>query len=275
MLECFRSQDYPMDKIQWVIVDDGSDCVQDLITASGIKNIHYVRLPDRVPLGEKRNVMHQHATGDIIVYMDDDDYYPPTRVSHAVKMLHENPWALVAGASILHIYFKHLDKILEFGPYGKYHATAGTFAFWRVRMLQDAAYTNSAVIGEEKDFLKNYTVPMVQLDPKQVILVFSHAHNTFDKRSLLRDRSKTIVKDTNLKVEDFGLSANMADFFTSRMHVDLAAYAPGDPSLKPDPNGIKFGDKVLTKEEVMQHLNAQQRLIELLKMRVRELEKRA
>jgi hypothetical protein len=67
----------------------------------------------------------------------------------------------------------------------------------------------------------------------------------------------------------------MADFFTSRMHVDLAAYAPGDPSLKPDPTGIRFGDKILTKEEVMQHLNAQQRLIELLKTRVRELEKRA
>ena len=35
-----------------------------------------------------------------------------------------------------------------------------------------------AALAEEKEFLKNYTIPMVQLDPMQVILVFSHSHNT-------------------------------------------------------------------------------------------------
>ena len=27
-------------------------------------------------LGEKRNIMHSKAKGSIIMYMDDDDYYP-------------------------------------------------------------------------------------------------------------------------------------------------------------------------------------------------------
>jgi len=271
MLDCYRSQDYPPDLLQWVIVDDGTDPVEDLILASCIPNVKYVRIRGRIPLGEKRNVMHQHATGDIIVYMDDDDYYPPQRVSHAVERLLQNPWAVCAGSSILHIFFKHLNQILEFGPYGLFHATAGTFAFWRQRMLSDSSYENAAIMGEEKAFLKNYTVPMVQLDPRKVILVFSHAHNTFDKRILLRDRTKTVVKDTDLTVTDFGLTADMANFFTDRMHVALAAYAPGDPGMKPDANGIRFGDKIMSKEEVMEHLNGQHRLIEALKARVREL----
>ena len=55
--------------------------------------------------------MHEKSTGDIIVYMDDDDYYPPTRISHAVETLAQNPQALCAGSSIMHIYFKHINKM--------------------------------------------------------------------------------------------------------------------------------------------------------------------
>ena len=42
---------------------------------------------------------------------------------------------------------------------------------------------NNALAGKET-FLKDYTVPFVQLEPKKTILVFSHRHNTFDKKNL-------------------------------------------------------------------------------------------
>ena len=61
--------------------------------------------------------------------MDDDDYYPPERIAHSVEMLIANPQALCAGSSEIYIYFKHINKIIQFGPYGPNHATAGTFAF--------------------------------------------------------------------------------------------------------------------------------------------------
>ena len=42
-------------------------------------------------LEKKRNLMHEKTKGEIIVYMDDDDYYPPQsvqiRVSHLKKEL--------------------------------------------------------------------------------------------------------------------------------------------------------------------------------------------
>ena len=126
--------------------------------------------------------MHEKSCGDIIVYMDDDDYYPPERVSHAVNMLLSHPSALCAGASEIYIWFKHIQKMYQFGPYGPNHATAGTFAFKR-ELLNDHAYEEHAALAEEKAFLKNYTVPFVHLEPKKVILVFSHIHNTFDKKN--------------------------------------------------------------------------------------------
>ena len=45
-------------------------------------------------LGRKRNLMHEKSKGEMIVYMDDDDFYPPNRVSHAVRRLMGNPRAL-------------------------------------------------------------------------------------------------------------------------------------------------------------------------------------
>ena len=41
------------------------------------------------------------------------------------------------------------------------------------------------IVLQEKAFLKNYETNLVQLDSKKTILVFSHVHNSFDKKKLL------------------------------------------------------------------------------------------
>ena len=87
MFRCFLNQNYPKDRIEWIIVDDGTDKIRDLIESSGISNIKYFALDKKMALGEKRNYMHKQAKGSIIVYMDDDDYYPPERIEHAVDKL--------------------------------------------------------------------------------------------------------------------------------------------------------------------------------------------
>ena len=208
MFQCFKNQDYPKSAIEWIIVDDGTDPIEDLIKTSEIENIQYYRLLKKIPLGEKRNYMHTKCNGSIIVYMDDDDYYPPERISHAVEQLLQNKDALCAGSSEIYIYFKNVEKksgssigstsqyqskMIQCGPYGPNHATAGTFAF-RSELLKQTKYENTAALAEEKAFLKNYTIPFVQLDPLKTILVFSHEHNTFDKRKMLENMHGEIGK---------------------------------------------------------------------------------
>ena len=90
----------------------------------------------------------------------------------------------------------------QFGPYNPNHATAGTFAF-RKELLRDHMYENHKALAEEKSFLKNYTVPFVQLEPKKVILVASHLHNTFDKKKLLENPDPRFCKPSDKKVSDF------------------------------------------------------------------------
>ncbi len=236
MFECFNNQTYPKNRIEWIIVDDGTDKINDLIDKSGIEQIKYISIEKKMKLGAKRNLMHSHAKGSIIVYIDDDDYYPPERISHAVERLMENPNILCAGASELYLYYKHINKMFQCGPYGPNHATAGTFAF-KKELLKITKYEEDASLAEEKSFLKDYTIPLVQLDPLKTILVFSHSQNTFDKKKMLDRIHPDFFKETTKKIEDFikyKKEDKIKNFFLYEIDNLLDNYKLGDPQMKPD-----------------------------------------
>ena len=227
----FKNQDYPMDRMEWIIIDDGTDLIEDLV--KDIPQIKYFKYDTKMTLGKKRNLMHEKSCGDIIVYMDDDDYYPRERVSHAVNMLVTHPNALCAGASEIYIWFKHIQQMWQFGPYNSNHATAGTFAFKRA-LLNDHRYDDHAALAEEKAFLKNYTVPFVQLEPKKTILVFSHTQNTFDKKKLLQNGPNQFQKQSPRTVDEFVKEPLMKEFYTETIDGLLQNYEPGEAKNKPD-----------------------------------------
>lgn len=223
IIKCFQNQDYPQHKMEWIILDDGTDQIHDLV--KDIPQIKYYSYNKKLNLGEKRNLMHSKCRGSIIVYMDDDDYYPPERVSHAVEMLLGNPQVLCAGSSIMNIYFKHLDKVFQLGPYGPNHATAGTFAF-KKELLKHTSYDENATMSEEKHFLKNYTIPFIQLDPNKTILVITHPQNTFDKKLLLVNPHPNYVRETNVNLESIIKNGDMRDFYMNRIYGLVKKYNP-------------------------------------------------
>jgi hypothetical protein len=231
MIKCFENQTYPKDKIEWIIVDDGTDKIEDLV--SHIPQVKYFKYDEKMSLGKKRNITNEKSRGDIIIYMDDDDYYPPERISHAVTTLQKNPKALCAGSSTMYIYFKHIEKMYQFGPYAPNHATAATFAF-RKELLQKTRFDETATVAEEKKFLKDYTIPFVQLDPMKSILVFSHNHNSFDKKVLLTQMPNPFIKDTPLKPSDMVKELDVLRFFMEDINKLLDNYEPGLPQNKPD-----------------------------------------
>ena len=238
MIKCYENQTYPKSRMEWIIVDDGTDPIKDIIDKHTNLNIKYFQ-EKKMNLGEKRNYMHTKCNGSIIVYMDDDDYYPPERVEHAVDMLKSNKKALCAGSSEIYVYFKDLNKMLQCGPYGQTHATAGTFAF-RKELLDITSYEDHAALAEERHFLKGYTIPFVQLNPLKTILVFSHLHNTFDKKRMLKYQDNTgkgsvIESDKTVdKFIKFDYEENIKKFFLNDIDELLNNYEPGLPVHKPD-----------------------------------------
>jgi glycosyltransferase involved in cell wall biosynthesis len=252
MIKCFEHQTYPKDRMEWVIIDDGTDKVEDLV--SHISNLKYCKYDDKMTLGKKRNLMHEKCSGEIIVYMDDDDYYPPERVSHAVEMLQKNPKIMIAGSSEMHIYFKHINKMYKFGPYGPNHATAATFAF-RKEYLKQSGFENDTSCAEEKKFLKDYTTPMVQLNTLKSILVVSHIHNSLDKKELLKEPSP-FVTESKYSVHNFIKNEELKKFYIEDVEKLLDAYAPGRPENKPDV--MKQIEEIKKKREEMLAKHRQQ-----------------
>ena len=236
LIECFKNQTYPKYRVEWIILDDGTDKVGDMFDEDKIPQVKYFSIDEKITLGKKRNLMHEKCKGSIIVYMDDDDYYPPERISHAVEKLQKNPKALCAGSSELHIYFNHINELWQMGPYNAQHATAGTFAF-RKELLNITKYNEGASLAEEKEFLHNYTIPFVQLDSMKTILVFAHDHNTYDKKKMLINPNEKFTKKSSKKVEHFIKNENedkIKKFFVEEMDKLLEEYPEGKPDMKPD-----------------------------------------
>ena len=247
IIKCFEHQTYPKERMEWIIIDDGTDKVEDVFAPFvDVYNIKYFKYDDKMTLGKKRNLAHEKCSGDIIAYMDDDDYYPPERISHAVETLQNNPCALCVGSSVMYIYFKHITKMYQFGPYGPNHSTAATFAF-RKELLQQTSFDDDACLAEEKKFLKNYTIPFAQLDPLKSILVFSHNHNSFDKKTLLKGMPNNYVKESSVSVDNFIKEKDIKDFFMTNIDSLLNAYEYGKPENKPDV--LKQMDEISQKRE--------------------------
>jgi hypothetical protein len=238
--------------MEWIICDDGTDSIADLV--ADLPYVRYFRLEERLSLGKKRNFMHTKCSGDIIAYMDDDDYYPPQRISHGVEMLQkekergekekekgknikgkgrkENPVALIGGCSMLYTYFGgKINSVYQCGPYGPYHATAASFIFWR-QFLDDHQYSEEAEFGEESDFLQKFTVPLVQLDTRQTIVVFSHTHNSVNKEKMLTRPHETRMLSTNILIGDLIPDSELRTFYTTEMNQALTNYPQGHPKHK-------------------------------------------
>jgi glycosyltransferase involved in cell wall biosynthesis len=253
IIKCFENQTYPRDRMEWIIVDDGTDKIEDLV--AHLPYVKYFKFDEKMSLGKKRNFTNEKATGDIIVYMDDDDYYPPDRVKHAVDKLKESK-ALCAGSSAMFIHFKHIDKMYQFGPYGPNHATAATFAFKKELLLQ-TKFNEESSVAEEKSFLKDYTIPFVQLDSTKSILVISHDHNSFDKKELLKQIPNPTVHETDLKPRDIITEPEIYKFFIEDIDSLLKNYEPGKTEFKPDVKKQLAEIKIMREQKIQEHIKKQ------------------
>ncbi len=89
-------------KIEWIIVDDSplSD-FGDEIKKIYIEGLNYIWIPDIVPMkiADKRNLAVSRASNEIILHMDDDDYYYPHSLQARVSLLLNNGGASLVGCS--------------------------------------------------------------------------------------------------------------------------------------------------------------------------------
>jgi hypothetical protein len=192
LAKCIKNQDYEHIK-EWVIIDtsfvgynrteqDLTDLIDEFKLDTKLPHIVYYK-STKSKIGGWRNESSMLVLGDIIVCMDDDDYYPPQRVSHAVEKLRDKN-TLIAGCDQMFFYDIYFKKFYQFKGFGQTHSTNNCMAYWR-EYLNEFKYDETIHNAEENSFTNNFSVPMTQLDPNKTVLQFSHNANTYDKKKII------------------------------------------------------------------------------------------
>ena len=195
LIDIIKEQTYK-NIIEWVLVE-GSKNIEDAKRNQEFINqliadnkdvsfkIIYVEYSG-MKLGGLRNKSNQNATGDIMVCMDDDDYYFPTRVEHCVEQLMASD-KLIAGNTNMYMHDYIVNMTVEANmikTHGPNHATNNTMAYKRA-YLSNHFYDNNAQTAEEASFTNKFSEPMIQLDKDNSVILNSHHENTFNKREIV------------------------------------------------------------------------------------------
>lgn len=81
---CLQAQTHA--NIEWLVFDDSprpSAYLQPLASP----RLKYFYASSRYAIGEKRNILAEHASGAVILHMDDDDFYAPGYVARMLSWL--------------------------------------------------------------------------------------------------------------------------------------------------------------------------------------------
>lgn len=212
----FSYQTYPESLLNMIILDDSDKSNEDIYNAinSDLRSrISYVYDKERKLLGAKRNILNNMAltyNPKYIVCFDDDDYYPPDRVSYGVQTLISTGY-LIGGSSALPVYYTNNKEIYILGPYLNKiypgHALNGTLIY-DVKYLNDNKYDDNAAKGVEIKFLNNFKSHLIQIPHEHVILCISHNTNTVDKNNLIKTGRKI-----NISISEVIKDEYLLDFF--------------------------------------------------------------
>ena len=179
------STDYPHDKIEWIIVEDhehkdrmATDKVVTFQVNTPTIAVKYIPIEGRLTIGEKRNYGINHATHDIILFMDDDDHYPVTSFRRRVAWLTSGN-ATIACCTTLPLYDLMTGaSAVSIPPFQlplSKRISEATLTFkksaWVERSFSDVS------IAEGDSWIAGREASVVEIPPQQIIVAFSHGRN--------------------------------------------------------------------------------------------------
>lgn len=145
-------------------------------------------------IGAFRNFGNTLVSKDLIICMDDDDYYFPTYIKTIKDAFKNNPKIDLVGCSGMLMYDFGLDTIFKLSEFGPNHTVNCCLAY-RKEYIKYNKYNETCAIGEEKSFLRNYINEMYQLPIMDSTIHMSYGDNTYNgkKTNMLKNIALTIM----------------------------------------------------------------------------------
>lgn len=172
---------------RWIVMDNSTSPAYDWSVSKDCPLVDYHRVIGQITIGSLRNRCIEKALelgAEYVVFWDDDDYYPPERISAGIEALQKNPTAELAASSRMFVLLTKENVFMEVGPFGDSHGTAATYTIRR-RYLETHRFPDQAK-GEECEFTNQWKTPMVQVSPEHTIVVMGHSRNTVNKSDIYK-----------------------------------------------------------------------------------------
>lgn len=180
---------YPKDKLEIIIVDDGSEEIEDLLPKED--NIKYYKLKERKSIGYKRNECVKYSTKDIIAFMDDDDYYPAnsliTRVGHLIKSNKQCVFSSSIGCFDIYKY----SSIINVSPLNlplEKKVSEATLTFKKVFWL-NGKFNKDDMGHEGEQFVKDRLHLCKEISWEGIIVSLLHTYNTSNKHIEIKEQN--------------------------------------------------------------------------------------
>lgn len=215
------SSKYPQGKIEWIICEDSDNedkSVKDMIPRGN--NIHYFDISDggKKTIGWKRNFCADKASGEIIIHMDDDDFYPAESVISKVKILKSYENANIVGSSLIPLY-NILNGWETIATDGTMALAEGSMAYFKT-FWEKKGFDPECERGEFLSFLDGRLGETMDIPYAFTIIAISHGQNSTLKRyDEAEKKAINSVKDdtiTSYFPEEF---MEMINFIGNRLKV--------------------------------------------------------
>ena len=173
--------DYPKDKMEWIILDDGNQDLSAILPKDERIKYFKINRSDKLNVSQKRNLCIQKCNHDIIVHMDDDDYYFPHSLRAKIQTLIKYPnkkcvssgtmgyYNLIENYSLIKKCYND-NQELTFLPEA---SMAYYKSFWDQRKYNEAVES-----GEFLHFLKNRYDKVILIPYEYNMIAFTHHTNT-------------------------------------------------------------------------------------------------
>ncbi len=202
-IDCFNRQDY-QGELELVIVDNNDEPMPSLEgLADWYPHIQYVH-SKRMGVGALRNFGNSHATGEVILNADEDDWYSPNRVRAQVTRLIDSGKQVTGWHNVLYFdtstgkaykYFYSPDR--PHGPYAIGMSQCYWKSWWEKHPfvsvgIEDRPFSDEAAYAHQLD----------SCDAEQLHVALIHDRNVCNKKSLVgRHKQFPEVKLSDLPKE--------------------------------------------------------------------------
>jgi glycosyltransferase involved in cell wall biosynthesis len=163
-----------------IVADDGDD---EPLVLDIFYPIRYIKLPKRITIGAKRNLLACQATGEYICHMDSDDFYLPTYITYGIQCLIESGKNIFGSTAMLITFPDYNWKVCASVCNKLYKANEATFiykkSFWK-----EARFSNISE-GEGQPFLKGREDQLFSGDIAYIMICIAHGKNTISKQKWL------------------------------------------------------------------------------------------